>query len=294
MRSIFKHISLSLFVGTHFVHASPQAQLEEAYEAVFSHIYESRCRSFEKCFSDPSLPNGAVIKDFAARNGRKYIAHPTSLIYYVRAALSEQFGLPFIMSDRIKAANPQDRVMDLRFTTEGNLSSSFVAFIPGASEPLFSRNLYKTHSAFMRVSTETVTELYPVKISPQSLRPGTSLYLKNGKVLIIGKSDPQRQFITFIDLTPSAFERTFLSTKKTAQIPVAEMFGEYLQSQLGEGFKSWRPVRLNSEGEAELTPNSELPFYSMEQYSLCKDTNVASAEKCEVAVEIFKALSRAQ
>ncbi|MEN0060449.1 MAG: hypothetical protein AAGB31_16535, partial [Bdellovibrio sp.] len=241
-------------------------------------VEKRQCGKVDTCLRLPSA-NPYVRND---PPGLKYYADCADLPYYLRSYFAWKNGLPFSMVSEVLPLNPEDaknKKLDVRYSPSGNYVSKrydvvakdgfFKATYPQALEILNNVVPAVTFSASYRMSgeqdSELFTDFYPVKISRQSLRPGTVIYDPAGHVAIVYKvTDEGRIF--YIDAHPDNSLTTGMYTPKFARSKPAH----------GAGFKNFRPLKLvDAKGSANdgyvggrivALTNAQLPAYGTEQF----------------------------
>lgn len=236
---------------------------EKAYEEFVAQIGESRCRTVHAC-----LTSASSNPMYHASNppGMVFYADCADLPYMLRAYFAWKNGLPFAYSSEVA---PISATHDIRYTTLGNriLSRRDITGFANARREI-QRMVDTISSAHYRYPPVQkgglLPDHYPVRVTRQSIKPGTIIYDPNGHVAVVYKVDADGR-IHYIDthpdnsLTRGVFGRAFARASPG----------------MGAGFKRWRPLRLVgsksgvegllSGGVIALAPESAIPDWSDEQ-----------------------------
>ncbi|UXR65089.1 hypothetical protein EZJ49_02360 [Bdellovibrio bacteriovorus] len=204
----------------------------------------------------------------------RLFADCADLPYYLRGYFAWKNGLPMSVVSSV-SARPGNTNKDVRYSTMGNYVTGRYDVIPSrTSSPnavslLNSTLIDMTYSATFRMigqeDTGRFTDFYPVKLSRETIRPGTVIYDPNGHVAIIYKvTDDGRIF--YIDSHPDNTLTSGMYTPKFSRS----------HPQHGAGFKNFRPLSLqgaqrNSAGDyygGKIigARNDQLAAYSLEQF----------------------------
>lgn len=243
---------------------------EREFERLVVSMGESDCSTVTECMADPKAnpyrrtdPPGLVFTGDCA-----------DFPYYLRAYFAWKKGLPFAFTD-IVAPIGGTAADDPRFSTKGNRIVSRTSVVTpylGAEKDfrwVRTRIRDMVYSATFRthpsLNNGRDADHYPIKISRDSIRPGTVIYDINAHVLIVYEVKPDGR-ILWVDANPdnSVTRGTYgRGVPRTAQ-------------DLGSGFKNWRPVALVNAsrqadgsligGRIELANNDKLSDFSVEQY----------------------------
>ncbi len=206
---------------------------EQAYEAFVQRIGESKCRRVHECLADAqSNPL------YRASNppGMLFTSDCADLPYMLRAYFAWKKGLPFSYS---AAVSPLGHSDDIRYAQAGNRVSQrrdLTGPVIDARRAI-PRLVHAISSAHYRIAPAyTGTRLpdhYPVKISRESVKPGTIIYDPDGHLAVVYKVTKEGR-IHFIDahpdnsLTRGVYGRAFRRDRPA----------------VGAGFKRWRPQTL--------------------------------------------------
>jgi hypothetical protein len=223
---------------------------EKGYSDFIQRIGESRCETPDDCINSDANP-------YRGTDGRgiNFNADCADLVYMLRAYYAWKNGLPFTYVTGIYARGGGD----VRFSPKGNRVSGRRSITGGESgRSVIYAIRDAISSASYRVGPEMdqdpVTDLYPPKIQPGSVRPGTAIYDVNGHVALVYKvGDDGRVY--YMDAHP---DYTLTRSVYGAQ------FGRDLPA-LGAGFKNFRPIRMER-GRIQIAKNNQIADYSTEQF----------------------------
>lgn len=215
-------------------------------------------------------------------SGLRYFADCADFPYYLRAYFAWKNGLPFSFERELKPrpVATGEIIKDIRYSPMGNVVVRRTDLI--TKKIMFIKNSYPNAVDFLNdtvvdyVSTasyrmsgldegEMFTDLYPVKISREAIRPGTVVYDPNGHAALIYKvTDEGRIF--YVDAHPDNSLTTGLFTPK---------FSRSNPNQ-GAGFKNFRPLALVDSsldsdgvyvgGRIVGATNYQLPLFGTEQF----------------------------
>jgi hypothetical protein len=219
-------------------------QDERAFEEFIAHIGESDCRTVHECLT--SAKSNPL---YRASNppGMFFNADCADLPYLLRAYFAWKNGLPFAYSASVTPAGRDSS--DIRFNDVGVRISSrrdlTGPMIDARRE--IPQMLGLVTSAHFRYAPDYAGPLlpdhYPVKITRESIKPGTILYDPYGHLAVVYKVTAQGR-VHFIDAHPgNALTRGVYGKAHKRYIP-----------EVGGGFKRWRPQKLV--GATELADGS--------------------------------------
>lgn len=223
---------------------------EKGYSDFVQRIGESKCDTPDDCINSSANP-------YRATDGRgiDFNADCADLVYMLRAYYAWKNGLPFSYATGVFTRGGGDvrfspkgnRIAGRRNITGGENGRSVIYAIRSAVSSA-------TYRIGPDIDENPLTDLYPPKIQPGSIRPGTAIYDVNGHVAIVYKVDEVGR-VYYMDAHPD-----FTLTRSV----FGPQFGRDLPS-LGAGFKNFRPIRYEK-GRIVIAKNREIADYSSEQY----------------------------
>lgn len=223
---------------------------EKGYADFVQRIGESKCDTPDDCINSSVNP-------YRHTDGRgiNFNADCADLVYMLRAYYAWKNGLPFTYATGVFTRGGGD----VRFSAKGNRIAGRRNITGGENaRSVIYAIRDAVSSATYRVGPDAdenpLTDLYPPRIQPGSIRPGTAIYDVNGHVAIVYKVDEVGR-IYYMDAHPD-----FTLTRSV----FGPQFGRDLPS-LGAGFKNFRPIRMEK-GRITLARNSQIADYSTEQY----------------------------
>jgi len=238
---------------------------EKGFEEFVSRIGESRCRTMHDCLT------GADSNPlYRASNppGMVFYADCADLPYMLRAYYAWKNGLPFSYST---AVAPLGQSLDIRYTARGNKIVARRDIAGGVTDArrVIPEMMGAISSAHYRYPPNLTGGLppdhYPVKVSRESIKPGTIIYDPNGHVAVVYRVTPEGR-VHYIDTHPDNTLTRGVYGKAFSRASPA----------MGAGFKRWRPVRLEgavqnddgslSGGRILLASDAELADWSDEQF----------------------------
>ncbi len=262
-----------------------QPNWTEQHEALFGQfvtqianaVEKRQCGTVAQCLQSP-----ANMYYGTDPSGLRYYADCADFPYYLRAYFAWKNGLPFSY-EREVAPRPLptgEKVTDVRYSPLGNIVTKrtdlvtkkillFKNSYPNAVDVLNSAFADFVSTASYRMSgldeSEMYTDLYPVKVSRDAIRPGTVVYDPNGHAALIYKvTDEGRIF--YVDAHPDNSLTTGLFTPKFSRSNPTQ----------GAGFKNFRPLMLvdskpdssgiYSGGKIVGATNYQLPLFGTEQF----------------------------
>ncbi|HEY5831726.1 MAG TPA: hypothetical protein VIV01_25465 [Hyphomicrobiaceae bacterium] len=238
---------------------------EKGYEEFVARIGESGCRSMHAC-----LTSAASNPLYRASNppGMHFYADCADLPYMLRAYYAWKNGLPFSYST---AVTPLGFSKDIRYTARGNAITSRRDLTDAGldARKAIPQVVDTISSAHYRTPPDHAGKLlpdhYPVRISRESIRPGTIIYDPNGHVAVVYKVTPEGR-IHYIDTHPDNSLTRGIYGKAFSRATPA----------MGAGFKRWRPQTLVGAaqrpdgsfagGHIVLSPDKDIPDWSDEQF----------------------------
>ncbi|NJO23693.1 MAG: hypothetical protein HC868_13175 [Sphingomonadales bacterium] len=219
-------------------------QDERAFEEFVERIGESDCRTVHECLT--SAKSNPL---YRASNppGMFFTADCADLPYLLRAYFAWRNGLPFGYSSAVAPAGRD--ASDIRFNDVGVRISSrrdLTGPVIDARREI-PQMLGLVTSAHFRYAPDYSGKLlpdhYPVRITRESIKPGTILYDPYGHLAVVYKVTAQGR-VHFIDAHPgNDLTRGVYGKAHKRYIP-----------EVGGGFKRWRPQRLV--GATQLTDGS--------------------------------------
>jgi len=216
------------------LHTAWTDQDERAFEEFVERIGESDCRTVHECLT------GAKSNPlYRASNppGMPFHADCADLPYLLRAYFAWKNGLPFAYSASVTPAGRDSS--DIRFNDVGVRIASrrdLTGPVIDARREI-PQMLGLVTSAHFRYAPDYSGQLlpdhYPVKITRDSIKPGTILYDPYGHLAVVYKVTAQGR-VHFIDAHPgNALTRGVYGKAHKRYIP-----------EVGGGFKRWRPQKL--------------------------------------------------
>ncbi len=238
---------------------------EKGYEEFVARIGESGCRNMHAC-----LTGAASNPLYRASNppGMHFYADCADLPYMLRAYYAWKNGLPFSYST---AVTPLGFSKDIRYTARGNAITSRRDLtdagldarkaVPQVVDTISSAH-YRTPPDY---TGKLLPDHYPVRITRESIKPGTTIYDPNGHVAVVYKVTAEGR-IHYIDTHPDNSLTRGIYGKAFSRATPA----------MGAGFKRWRPQTLVGAarrpdgslagGHIVLSPDKDIPDWSDEQF----------------------------
>ncbi len=238
---------------------------EKGYEEFVQRIGESGCRNMHACLTD-----AASNPLYRASNppGMHFYADCADLPYMLRAYFAWKNGLPFSYST---AVTPLGFSRDIRYTARGNAITSRRDLTDATIDarkaiPQVVDTISSAHYRYPPDYTgKLLPDHYPVRITRESIKPGTIIYDANGHVAVVYKVTPEGR-IHYIDTHPDNSLTRGIYGKAFARATPA----------MGAGFKRWRPQPLVGAtqradgslagGHVVLSPDKDIPDWSDEQF----------------------------
>jgi hypothetical protein len=208
-------------------------QDERAYEEFVARIGDSDCKTVHECLTD-----ARANPLYRASNpaDMRFYADCADLPYLLRAYFAWKNGLPFAYS---AAVSPTGRSQDARYNTSGNHVSSrrdltWASLDARQAIPQMTQAVTSAHYRYApNYSGKLLPDHYPVKISRDSVKPGTILYDPNGHLAVVYKVTADGR-VHFIDAHPdNSLTRGVYGKAYKRDAPA-----------VGAGFKRWRPQTL--------------------------------------------------
>ncbi|MDN5278843.1 MAG: hypothetical protein PWR01_2808 [Clostridiales bacterium] len=184
---------------------------------------------------------------------KKFNLYPdcADLPYLLRAYVAYKLRLPFSYVSAISSKGGDQRYGRGNRPTDFKDQDYF-----SSPQQLFSK-VTLINSGYYRMSPEVEnSDHYPVKIQPESIKPGTIYYDPDGHVAVVAKVTPDGR-IRVIDAHPDrTISKPWFGAKFTRG-----------SSKNGGGFKRWRPLRYTSDGKVRRTSNHNIvDFSATDQY----------------------------
>jgi hypothetical protein len=237
------------------------AEDEKGYSDFIQKIGESGCETPDDCINSNANPFWNSGKHDRSLD---FNADCADLVYMFRAYYAWKNGLPFAYVSGVYSRGGGD----IRFSKGGNKVAGRRSVLTGANgRSVIAAVRADISSGSFRVGPDVDDnhDLYPVKIQPGSIRPGTAIYDVNGHVALVYKvGDDGRVY--YMDAHPD-----FTLTRSV----YGAQFGRD-EPRLGAGLKNFRPVRLAGArqnangvyvgGRVEVAKDAEIPDHSDEQY----------------------------
>ncbi|MBX9590746.1 MAG: hypothetical protein K2X43_15665 [Hyphomonadaceae bacterium] len=239
---------------------------ERAFEEFVERIGESDCRTVHECLT--AAKSNPL---YRASNppGMHFNADCADLPYLLRAYFAWKNGLPFSYSASVTPAGRDSS--DIRFNDVGVRIASrrdLTGPVIDARRaiPQMTQAVTSAHFRYAPdYSGKLLPDHYPVKLTRESIKPGTILYDPYGHLAVVYKVTAQGR-VHFIDAHPgNALTRGVYGKAHKRYIP-----------EVGGGFKRWRPQRLVGAtqlpdgtyqgGSIVLAPDTELGDWSDEQF----------------------------
>jgi len=241
-------------------------QDERAFEEFIERIGESDCRTVHECLT--SAKSNPL---YRASNptGMFFNADCADLPYLLRAYFAWKNGLPFAYSASVTPAGRDSS--DIRFNDVGVRISSRRDLTGPTIDARreIPQMLGLVTSAHFRYAPDysgpLLPDHYPVKITRESIKPGTILYDPYGHLAVVYKVTAQGR-VHFIDAHPgNDLTRGVYGKAHKRYIP-----------EVGGGFKRWRPQQLIGAtrladgsyqgGSIVLAADKDLADWSAEQF----------------------------
>lgn len=226
------------------------AEDEKGYSDFVQRIGESKCDTPDDCINSSANP-------YRGTDGRgiNFNADCADLVYMLRAYYAWKNGLPFSYVTGVYTRGGGD----IRFSPKGNRVAGRRNITGGESgRAVIYAVRDAVSSASYRIGPDTdenpLTDLYPPKIQPGSIRPGTAIYDVNGHVALVYKVGEDGR-VYYMDAHPD-----FTLTRSV----FGAQFGRDLPA-MGAGFKNFRPIKMER-GRITIAKNNQIADYSIEQF----------------------------
>jgi hypothetical protein len=170
------------------------------------------------------------------------------LPYLIRAYVAYKLRLPFGYVSSIATKGRDQRY------GHGNRPREFKDQDYFSSPQKLFGQVTLINSGYFRMAVEVEnSDHYPVKIQPESIKPGTIYYDPDGHIAIVYKVTSDGR-IRVIDGHPDhTISKPWFGKKFTRG-----------SKKTGGGFKRWRPLRYTSDGQIRRTSNHNIADYSAE------------------------------
>jgi hypothetical protein len=223
---------------------------EKGYSDFVQRIGESKCDTPDDCINSNANPYRGT-----DGKGINFNADCADLVYMLRAYYAWKNGLPFTYVSGVYTRGGGD----VRFSPKGNRVAGRRNITGGESgRSVIYAVRDAVSSASYRIGPDIdenpLSDLYPPKIQPGSIRPGTAIYDVNGHVALVYKVGEDGR-VYYMDAHPD-----FTLTRSV----FGAQFGRDLPS-LGAGFKNFRPIRFEK-GRITIAKNNQIADYSPEQF----------------------------
>ena len=205
----------------------------------------------------------------------------------LRAYFAWKNGLPFAWESEVKPVDEEDEEItsandaDVRYSPYGNVVTkrdSVPRTAEGVNAPRLLQRLTTTVSTAMHRydarawDPDLFTDTYSPALNREAIQPGTIAYDSNGHIALVWKVDQSGLIQIFSSQPDNTMTRGFLGHEYARTGP-----------ELGSIFQKYRPIRVVGAtrapngalvgGQIVGAPNSELPDYSLEQYTGNPPTN---------------------
>ncbi|GAB4284395.1 MAG: hypothetical protein Kow0029_30950 [Candidatus Rifleibacteriota bacterium] len=215
---------------------------EKIYENFVMKLGESKYTNLNKFIRDSKA------NPLYGEEDKKFYLYPdcADLPYLIRVYVAYKLRLPFSYVSSISGNGGDERYSNGNKPVDFRDQDYF-----SSPQKLFSQ-VTLVNSGFFRMSAKIDnSDHYPVKIQPESIKPGTIYYDPDGHVAIVSKVTPDGR-IRVIDAHPDkTISKPWFGAKFTRGTP-----------QNGGGFKRWRPLRYTSNGQIKRSSNHNIADYS--------------------------------
>lgn len=225
---------------------------EKGYSDFIQRIGESKCETPDDCINSDANP---YRNTDGGKRGIDFNADCADLVYMLRAYYAWKNELPFTYVTGVYSRGGGD----IRFSPKGNRVAGRRSITGGENGRSVIYNIRDAvSSATYRIGPDTdenpLTDLYPVKVQPGSVRPGTAIYDVNGHVALVYKVGEDGR-VFYMDAHPD-----FTLTRSV----FGAQFGRDFPA-MGAGFKNFRPIKYER-GRITIAKNNQIPDYSTEQF----------------------------
>ena len=226
------------------------AEDEKGYSNFVQRIGESKCDTPDDCINSSANPYRGT-----DGKGINFNADCADLVYMLRAYYAWKNGLPFSYVTGVYTRGGGD----IRFSPKGNRVGGRRSITGGESGRSVIYSIRDAiSSASYRIGPDIdenpLTDLYPPKVQPGSIKPGTAIYDVNGHVALVYKVGEDGR-VYYMDAHPD-----FTLTRSV----FGAQFGRDLPA-MGAGFKNFRPIKLER-GRITVAKNNQIADYSTEQF----------------------------
>ncbi len=236
---------------------------EKAFEDFIARIGESDCSNVHQCLTEArSNPR------YHANNptGMKFFADCADLPHLLRAYFAWMNELPFSYAGAVAQRTTSTGARAAGNEVIGRYDIVGPGPDPHQALPRIGHLVSSEHYRMPpNASGAFLPDHYPVRITRESVRPGTMIFDPDGHVAIVYKVTAEGR-IHYIDAHPdNTLTRGIYGREFTRAMP-----------EMGAGFKRWRPQTLKGAtvaangqlagGSIVLTPDSALSDWSDEQY----------------------------
>jgi hypothetical protein len=215
---------------------------EKVYENFVASIGNSKHSNINKFIKDPQS------NPLYGKEDNKFYLYTdcADLPYIIRAYVAYKLRLPFGYVSKITSKGGDQRY------SRGNKPCEFKDQDYFSSPQKLFSQVTLINSGFFRMAADVEdSDHYPVKIQPESIKPGTIFYDPDGHVAIVYKVREDGR-LKVIDGHPD-------------QSISKPWFGKKFKrgtAKNGGGFKRWRPLRYTSNGQIRRASNHNIPDYS--------------------------------
>lgn len=246
---------------------------EKGWQDFVTRLGAEDCWTIDACIKSPANPYRHTDPKVT------FLVDCADVPYFLRAYYAWKNGLPFAWQSAMQSNDGPGG--DIRYSSSGNRvvgRSSVPATAQGVPAISLLYQIVNTVSTAMfrhdatSDSATMFTDMYSPRLDREAIRPGTVAYDVNGHVAMVWKVEESGRILIFSSHPDHTLDRTFVGR-------------EFLRTgpELGSIFQNWRPIRLVGAkrlangalvgGRITGTPNSEIPEFSLEQYTGNPPTN---------------------